>query len=82
MLERVGHVCPQYLVPKDKERLRKVVFVAIELVVNVMVSSVVVEQRMEDVTGKPQPAVVIHCLDGRKREKEYGCSWSHTGEEE
>lgn len=62
--------------------MRKVVFVAIELVVNVMISGVVVEQCMEDVAGKPQPAVVIHRLDGRKREKEYGCSRSHTGEEE
>jgi hypothetical protein len=47
-----------------------------------MISAIVVEQGMEDVTRKPQPTVIIHRLDGCEREKEYGCPWSHTREEE
>jgi hypothetical protein len=46
-----------------------------------MISTVVAEQCLEDVTRKPQPAMIVHCLDGSKGEKEYGCPWSHTRDE-
>ena len=78
LLDRVGHVSSKYLVPHHKKGLWKVVLVAIELMVNVMISTVVAEQCLEDVTRKPQPAMIIHCLNGSKGEKEYGCPWSHT----
>ena len=81
-LEGVRHVCSEDLVPHDEEGLREVVLVAIELVVDVMVSAVVAEKDMEDVPREPQTAVVIDGLDGRKGEKEYACPWGHAGDEE
>jgi hypothetical protein len=45
--------------------------------VNVMVSIVVVEQHVEDVTRKPQSIIIIHRYDGCEGEKN-GCSWSHA----
>ena len=65
-LQSVRHVCSEDLVPHDKEGLREVVLVSIELVVDVMVSAVVAEEYMEDVPRKPQTTVVIDGLDGRK----------------
>lgn len=82
VLKSVRHVCSEDLVPHDKEGLREVVLVAIELVVNVMVGAVVAEEDMEDVAREPQAAVVIDGLDGRKREEEYGRLRSHAGDEE
>jgi len=81
LLNRVGHVSSKYLVPHHKKGLWKVVLVSIELMVNVMICTVVAEQCLEDVPRKPQPAMIIHRLNGSKGEKEYGCPWSHTGDE-
>jgi hypothetical protein len=49
---------------------------------NVMVSTVVAEEDMEDVPRKPHATVIIDGLDGCKGEEEYGCPWSHAGDEE
>jgi len=81
-LEGVRHVCTADLIPHDEEGLREVVLVAIELVVDVMVSAVVAEEDMEDVPGEPQAAVVIDSLDGREREEEYARPWGHARDEE
>lgn len=81
-LEGVRHVCSEDFVPHDEEGLREVVLVAIELVVDVVVSAVVAEEDMEDVPGKPKATVVIDSLDGRKGEEEYACPWGHPGYEE
>jgi hypothetical protein len=78
VLNRIGHVRAKHLVPHYKEWLWKVVFVSVELIVNVIVSIVVVEQHVEDVTKKPQSTMVIQGFDGCEGEKEYGCPWSHA----
>lgn len=70
------------LVPHNEERLREVVLVAIELVVNVMVSAIILEKNMQNISGKPQPAVIIHGLDCSEREEEDGGPRSHSGDEE
>jgi hypothetical protein len=50
--------------------------------VNVMIGTVIAEQRLEDVTRKPKPTMIIHSFDGCEGEKEYGCPWSHTRDKE
>jgi hypothetical protein len=81
-LQSVRHVCSEDLVPHDKEGLREVVLVPVELMVDVMVSAVVAEEYMEDVSRKPQTTVVIDGLDGRKREEENPNPWGHARDEE
>jgi hypothetical protein len=81
-LQSVRHVCSKDLVPHDKEGLREVVLVAVELMVDVMVSAVVAEEYMEDVPRKPQTTVVVDGLDGREREEEYASPRGHARDEE
>jgi len=75
-------VCPENLVPSDEEGLREVVLVAIELVVYVMVSTVVVEEHMEEIAREPQSTMIVDCLDCSEGEEEDGSSRGHAGDEE
>ena len=51
--KRVRHVGSQNFVPYNKEGLGEVVFVTIELVVDVMISAVVIKKHVEQVPWKP-----------------------------
>lgn len=82
ILDRIRHVRAKNLVPHNEERLREVVLVAVELVVNVMVSAIILEKNMQNISGKPQPAVIVHGLDRSEREEEDGGPRSHSGDEE
>ncbi|CAL9762034.1 unnamed protein product [Musa acuminata subsp. burmannicoides] len=81
-LQLVRHVCSQDHVPCDEEWLREVVLVAVELMMDVMIRGVVPEEQVEDVPGKPQPAVVIYPFDGGEGEEEDGGSGRHARENE
>ena len=74
-------MCSKELIPCHKEGLREVVLVTIELVVYIMVSTIVVEEHMEEVARKPQSTMIIDCLDCSEREKKYCSSRGHAGDE-
>lgn len=63
-LKSVWHVSSEDFIPSDEEWLREVVLVAIELMMNIMVSSVVPEEEMKYVSGEPKAAVIIDAFDG------------------
>lgn len=77
----IRHVGTEKFIPNRKERLRVVVLGALESMMDVMISGVVLEKEMEDVTGQPQPAVVIHGFDHRKAEEDRGCPHGHSRDE-
>lgn len=82
LLQLVRHVSSADLVPCDEERLREVVPVAVELMVDVVVRRVVPKAQVQDVPGEPQPAVVVYALDGAEGEEEDGGSRRHAGDDE
>ena len=49
---------------------------------HIVVSRVVLEHHMEQVSGKAEATMVVHGLDRGEREEEDGSSWRHTGDRE
>lgn len=73
---------PKKPVPYRQERLRIVVSCTLGLMMNVMISRIVVEENMEDITGKPESTVIIDGFDHGETEEEDGCPSSHPGDKE
>lgn len=69
-------------IPCDKEGLREVVLVAIELMVNIVVSTIIAEDHMKEVARKPKSTMIIDSLDCSKREEEYCSMRGHARDEE
>ena len=65
-------------VPCNKERLREVVLVAVQLMMDVMVCAVVAKDPMEDIPRETKTTVIINALDGGKGEEENGSPRSHS----
>lgn len=70
-------MCPKNFIPSDKERLREIVFCAVELMVDIMIRAIVIEENMQQVSGKPQTAMVINSLNGGEGKEEYGSARCH-----
>ena len=47
-----------------------------------MVSTVVVEEHMEEIAREPQSTMIVDCLDCSEGEEEDGSSRGHAGDEE
>lgn len=79
LLECVRHESPQDLIPRNEEWLREVVFVPVELMVDIMIRSVVPEEEVKYVSWQPEAAVVVDSLHGREGEEEDGRPRRHAG---
>lgn len=71
----------QHLVPHVEKRLRKVELGAVQLMVYIMVSRVVLEQPVKGIPRQAQPAVVVYRFDRREREEEDGRARGHPGQQ-
>lgn len=78
----VRHVSSEKSVPYGEEWLRIVVFCALELMVDVMIGSVVLEENMEDIARQPESTMIVHSFDHCKTEENYSCSCSHPRNKE
>lgn len=75
----VWHVRSKKFVPYGEEWLRIIELGALELMMNVMVSSVILEKQMEDITRQPESTMIINRFDHSKAEKDYSSTCSHSG---
>lgn len=49
---------------------------------DVMISRVIPEKYMENITRQPKPTMIIHSFNHSKAEENYSCSCSHSRDEE
>ncbi|KAL3646483.1 hypothetical protein CASFOL_011663 [Castilleja foliolosa] len=82
LLDFIRHIRPKNPIPHHKKRLRKVILIPIQLMMYIVISRVVLKERLEKVAGQPKPAVVVDRLEGCEREEENGSPWGHSGNEE
>lgn len=61
---------PKNLIPRHEERLREVILVSIQMMMNVMVRAVVREQEKKYISREAEPAMIIDSLHGGEGEEE------------